>query len=65
MLKGISKNLKDNYSHKIILKRKDQLKSKEDVKIAEAFELYMLQNFLGIKLNPLSEKILSFWEKDF
>ena len=25
----------------------------------------MLQNFLGIKLNPLSEKILSFWEKDF
>ena len=65
MLKGISKNLKDNYSHKIILKRKDQLKSKDNVKIAEAFELYMLKNFLGIKLNSLSIKILSFWEKDF
>ena len=25
----------------------------------------MLKNFLGIKLNSLSEKILSFWEKDF
>ena len=65
MLKGISKNLKNNYSNKIILKRKDQLKSKEDVQISEAFEIYMLKNFLGIKLNPLSEKILSFWEKDF
>jgi len=65
ILKGISKNLKDNYSNKIILKRKDQLKSKDDVPIAEAFELYMLKNFLGIKLNSLSEKILSYWEKDF
>ena len=65
MLNGISKNLKDNYSHKILLKRKDQLKSKEDVQIAEAFELYMLKNFLGIKLNSLSEKILSYWEEDF
>ena len=65
ILKGISKNLKDNYDNKIILKRKDQLKSKDDVPIAEAFELYMLKNFLGIKLNSLSEKILSYWEKDF
>ena len=65
MLKGISENLKNNYSNKIILKRKDQLKSKEDVQISEAFEIYMLKNFLGIKLNSLSEKILSFWEKDF
>ena len=65
MLKGISKNLKDNYSNKIVLKRKDQLKSKDDVPIAEAFELYMLKNFLNIKLNSLSEKILSYWEKDF
>ena len=65
ILKGISKNLKDNYDNKIILKRKDQLKSKDDVPVAEAFELYMLKNFLGIKLNSLSEKILSYWEKDF
>ena len=65
MLRGISKNLKNNYLNKITLKRKDQLKSKEDVQIAEAFEIYMLKNFLDIKLNPLSEKILSYWEKDF
>jgi len=65
MLNGISKNLKDNYSHKLLLKRKNQLKSKDDVKIEEAFELYMLKNFLGIKLNMRSEKILSYWKKDF
>ncbi len=65
ILKGISKNLRDNYSNRINLKRKDQLKSKDDVPIAEAFELYMLKNFLDIKLNSLSEKILGYWEKDF
>ena len=41
------------------------MKSKDDVQIIEAFELYMLKNFLGIKLNSVSEKILSYWEKDF
>ena len=65
ILKGISKNLKENYSQKLSLKRKDQLKTKEDVNVAEAFELYMLKNFFDIKLNPLSNKILSFWEKEF
>ena len=65
ILKGISKNLKENYNQKMNLKRKDQLKSKDDVNAAEAFELYMLKNFLNIKLNNLSTKILSFWEKEF
>ncbi len=65
MLKGISINLKYNYNNKIQFKRKDQLKSKDDVTIAEAFELYMLKNFLDIRLNTLSEKILSYWENDF
>ena len=65
ILKGISKNLKENYSQKLSLKRKDQLKTKEDVNVAEAFELYMLKNFFDIKLSPLSNKILSFWEKEF
>ena len=49
MLKGINKNLIDNYNYKINLKRKDQLKSKEDTTITEAFEIYMLKNFLNIK----------------
>jgi len=65
MLKGISKNFKENYSQKLNLKRKDQLKSKEDVPVSEAFELYMIKNFLNIKLNQLTNKMLSFWEKDF
>ena len=50
ILKGISKNLKENYSLKLSLKRKDQLKTKEDVNVAEAFELYMLKNFFDIFL---------------
>ena len=65
ILKGISKNLRENYNQKLNLKRKDQLKTKEDVNVAEAFELYMLKNFFSIKLNRLSDKILSFWEKEF
>ena len=65
MLHGINKNLIENYNHKINLKRKDQLKSKEDTTIAEAFEIYMIKNFFDIKLNPLCEKILGFWEDEF
>ncbi len=65
ILKGISKNLKENYSQKLNLKRKDQLKTKEDVNVSEAFELYMLKNFFDIKLSPLSNEILNFWEKEF
>ena len=63
MLKGISKNINENYIQKISLKRKDQLKSKDDVNVTEAFELYMLKNFLKINLNNLSSKVLSFWER--
>ena len=65
MLKGIEKNLSENYYQKINLEHKDQLKTKKDVPITEAFELYMLKKFMNINLNPLSSKILSFWEKDF
>ena len=65
MLKGIEKNLKDNYKQIIDLKRKDQLKTKEDVPIIEAFELYMLKKFHNIKLNSLTNNMLNFWEKDF
>ena len=65
MLKGIEKNFQENYSHIINTKKKDQLKTKEDVPVTEAFELYMLKNFHQIKLNPLTTKMLNFWEKDF
>jgi len=65
MLKGIKKNFQENYSQIINRKRKDQLKTKEDVPVTEAFELYMLKNFHKIKLNPLTSRMLNFWEKDF
>jgi len=65
MLKGISKNFNENYNQKISLKRKDQLKTQDDSNVVEAFELYMLKNFLKIKLNDTSTQILSFWEKEF
>ena len=65
MLKGISKNLNENYTYKLNLKRKDQIKTKEDTNISEAFELYMLKNFFKIELNQLSKKIVKFCEKEF
>jgi len=65
MLKGINVNLKENYNQVINVKRKDQLNSKEDVPILEAFELYMIKKFHNIELNSLTNKMLSFWEKDF
>ncbi len=65
MLKGIEINFHKNYSQIINRKKKDQLKTKEDVPVTEAFELYMLKNFHKIKLNPLTSRMLNFWEKDF
>ena len=65
MLKGIKKNFEENYLQIINMKRKDQLKSKDDVPIVEAFELYMLKKFHNIKLNSLTTKMLNFWENEF
>ena len=65
MLKGIEKNFVENYNQIINFKRKDQLKTKDDVPVIEAFELYMLNKFHNIKLNSLTEKMLNFWKKDF
>ena len=64
-LKGIKKNLLKNYELKHKFTEKNQLKSKEDVKVGEAFELYLLKNFLNVKLNKLSEQILNYWNKEF
>ena len=65
MFKGIEKNLRENYNQYVATNCKDQLKTKDDVSITEAFELYMLNKFFNIKLNSSSAKRLSFWEKDF
>ena len=65
MLKGIKKNLNDNYYFKMNSTQNESIKSKKDVLIADAFELYMLKKFYKLELNSLSSKILSYWEKDF
>ncbi len=65
MLKGIQKNLSNNYNQKISINDKIQIKNKEDVSITQAFELYMLKKFFNLELNNMSSKMLSFWEKDF
>ena len=65
MLNGIKKNINENYNYKISNKKDSIIKKKEDVNISEAFELYLLKNFLDIKLNGISNKILSFWEDKF
>ena len=65
MLRGIRKNFKENYNQLVNLKRKNQIKTKDDVPVSEAFELYMLKNFHKIKLNPLTTRMLNFWERDF
>jgi len=65
MLKGVGKNLSENYVKKIASVRKDQLKNKSDVSVTEAFEFYMLKKFFNLELNAVSSKMLSFWEKDF
>ena len=65
MLKGIEKNLIENYNQIISLKKKNQIKSKDDVPIIEAFELYMLKNFYNINLDTFTTKMLNVWKKDF
>tara|TARA_A100000164_G_scaffold358281_1_gene369792 strand:+ start:1444 stop:3234 length:1791 start_codon:yes stop_codon:yes gene_type:complete len=66
MLKGISKNFKVNYKNKINEKNKNhEIKNREDTNVEEAFELYMLNKFFKTEMNDYSNKILSYWKKDF
>jgi len=65
MLKGVGKNLSENYNQKMLSIRKEQIKIKEDVPVTEAFELYMLNKFFKLELNDVSTKMLTFWKKEF
>ncbi len=67
MLKGIEKNFKDNYQINInINKDKDnEIKNREDTNVEQAFEFYMLKKFFKSDMNNYSNKVLSYWEKDF
>ena len=46
MLKGIEKNFKENYDQIIQLKRKDQLKTKEDVPVVKLLNYICLKTFI-------------------
>ncbi len=65
MLKGISKNFYDNYSNKLMSIKTEKITKKEDIKIIDAFEIYMLNKFFKIDLSKENKKILDFWNEDF
>ena len=64
ILKGTKLNFLDNYKNSLSKAKIDHIKNKDDVKISEAFEIYMLKNFFNINLNKDCEKILSFWSQE-
>jgi len=65
MLKGIKKNLENNYYQKINNRKYEELKAKEETSIHEAFELYILEKFFRFQLNKNSQKFLGYWKEDF
>ena len=54
MLKGIKKNLENNYYQKINNKKYEEVKNKEETSIQDAFELYILEKFFKFDLNENS-----------
>ena len=64
MLKGTKLNFLKNYENFLLKIKTEHINNKEDVKISDAFEIYMLKNLFELKLNKNCEKILSFWNKD-
>ena len=52
MLKGISKNFKDNYKVRLQSLKQERVSKKEDTNLIDAFEIYMTNKFFNIELNP-------------
>ena len=65
MMKGIAKNFNANYNYKLTFTKHEKITKKDDVNIAEAFEIYMLNKFFKIELNQKNKEILNFWNEDF
>ena len=65
MYLGINKNINNYYDRKINLNNKFKIDTIKDAPVSKAFELYMIKNFLDIKLNSSSQKILNYWETKF
>ena len=64
-LRGIKNNIIMCYENKIKNKKIEQINSKDDVPIAEAFELYLRNHFFQIKQNSNNKKMLSYWKDLF
>ena len=64
IFKGTKLNFLENYQNIISKINTENVKNKEDVKISDAFEIYIMKNFFQLKLNKNSEKILNYWNKE-
>tara|TARA_Y100001958_G_scaffold111294_1_gene78689 strand:+ start:550 stop:2355 length:1806 start_codon:yes stop_codon:yes gene_type:complete len=64
ILKGVEINFVDNYKNKLDELNKKLPKTKEDVSILEAFEIYMIKSLFNIKLNNSSKDILNHWSSE-
>ncbi len=62
MLMGIKKNLENSYLNRI---NQNNLGTKDEINISEAFEIYMLNKFFNIKHNMNSNKKFHLYEKKF
>ncbi len=65
MLKGVSKNFKDNYKYRLESLRHEKNSKKEDTNIIDAFEIYMTNKFFNVNLSTENKAILKYWENDF
>ncbi len=65
MLKGVSKNFKDNYKLRLHSLKNEQTSKKEQTSIIDAFEIYMTNKFFNLELSKGNKEILKFWKNDF
>ena len=64
-LKGVRNNIIQCYENKYKNKKIEEIKTESDVKIAEAFELYLRNHFFQLKENKIKKKVLSYWKDLF
>ncbi len=62
---GVKKNISDFYLEKQKKLSQKNIEANENITVSIAFEMYMLKNFLEIKINEPCKKILDQWENKF
>ena len=65
LLQGVKNNIVQSYENKLENKKIEEIKTKADVSIAEAFELYLRNHFFKIKQNNTTKQVLSYWKALF